>query len=352
MSSQARQGSLKSRVRQLLLWPLYLPSLLSTAKSFKKNPVVGNRLLNLLGLHVIRVVLSAWIMHLRRLPLFWMMARTDRRFFRAQGYLLKENFLPPDLFNQLQQEALAAQLDARICLQGDAITHRVLLDHHTLKTLPAHKALLAHSPFLHTLGYCSGRLRIPGIWLHQVFNGVFPDKRDPQRNLHSDTFHPSIKAWLFLEDVPEEKGPFNYVPGSHRLSFKRLVWEYQRSLKVCGEEDHYSASGSFRITEEDRKTLGLPSAIAFTVKANSLVIADTHGFHCRGDAIAGSCRPAIWAISRTNPFNPLPGLPFRILNRLDLKLFRLHLQWQDRKAAKNNSQPSWRKVNPLWTPKQ
>ena len=41
---------------------------------------------------------------------------------------------------------------------------------------------------------------------------------DPQTALHADTFHPTVKAWLFLTDVAADAGPFTYVPGSHRLT--------------------------------------------------------------------------------------------------------------------------------------
>lgn len=31
---------------------------------------------------------------------------------------------------------------------------------------------------------------------------------DPQNDLHMDTFHPTVKAWLWLDDVDEDMGPF------------------------------------------------------------------------------------------------------------------------------------------------
>jgi hypothetical protein len=34
-----------------------------------------------------------------------------------------------------------------------------------------------------------------------------------------------MKAWLFLDDVALEDGPFADVAGSHRLTPARLAWE-------------------------------------------------------------------------------------------------------------------------------
>ncbi len=38
--------------------------------------------------------------------------------------------------------------------------------------------------------------------------------------------------------------------------------------------------------------------------ANTLVVADTCGFHARGPSAGPTCRVEIWAYSRTNPFIP------------------------------------------------
>ena len=35
--------------------------------------------------------------------------------------------------------------------------------------------------------------------------------------LHRDTFFRALKFWFFLRPVQREDGPFEYVPGSHRL---------------------------------------------------------------------------------------------------------------------------------------
>ena len=64
-----------------------------------------------------------------------------------------------------------------------------------------------------------------------------------QRALHRDTFHSAIKLWLFLEDVTDADGPFEYVPGSHRMTRARYHWEH-RKARVAADK---RLGGSFRI---------------------------------------------------------------------------------------------------------
>jgi hypothetical protein len=153
-----------------------------------------------------------------------------------------------------------------------------------------------------------------------------------------------MKAWFFIDDVDASRGPFTYVAGSHRLTWKRLKWEYRRS--VCGKHlsDGYSEKGSMRALPEDLVEMGLDEPKALEVPRNTLVVADTHGFHCRGQAAPGASRMEIWAYSRTNPFNPLPGLGFKVFSRIEHKLARAYWNWLDEKAKKRNKLSSWHPV--------
>ena len=117
-----------------------------------------------------------------------------------------------------------------------------------------------------------------------------------------------MKAWLFLTDVAEDEGPFVYVPGSHRMSPARLGWEQERSVRASSGLDRLSSRGSLRISSDELDHLGLPAPRAFAVPANTLVVADTSGFHARGPSVRPSTRVEIWAYGRRNPFLPWAGL--------------------------------------------
>jgi len=53
--------------------------------------------------------------------------------------------------------------------------------------------------------------------------------------------------------------------------------------------------------------MGLAPAEAFAVPANTLVVADTVGFHARGPASRPGERVELWSYARRNPFLPWLG---------------------------------------------
>ncbi len=62
--------------------------------------------------------------------------------------------------------------------------------------------------------------------------------------------------------------------------------------------------GSFRVAAEELAALGLPEPRAFAVPANTLIVADTYGFHARGPSAGRSVRVEVWAYGRRSPFIP------------------------------------------------
>jgi len=116
---------------------------------------------------------------------------------------------------------------------------------------------------------------------------------DPMTRLHVDTLFHTHKVWLFLEDVGPENAPFVYVPGSHRLDRERLRFDYL---------DSNAANMRSRLaSDEEVARRGLvPRAV--TCAANTLVIADTCGYHARSIGGAGATRTALHLSFRANPF--------------------------------------------------
>ena len=68
--------------------------------------------------------------------------------------------------------------------------------------------------------------------------------------------------------------------------------------------------------------MGLPEPVAVAVPANTLVLADTVGFHRRGQAQDERPRRAIYVYMRTNPFNPILGFRSNAWRRLELAVFK------------------------------
>lgn len=321
------RGGFLSRLRTWGALPWHVLCLFTMAKSFRDNPVIGSRALNRMGLHVWRIRVAHAVFAFRQMCLSYFAGREEAAFYRDNGYLVIEDFLPPQEFAALKQEAEGYCGEAFETVQGDTATWRAFLERDNLARLPACRALAHNRRFRHLLAWCGGRNEKPLFYIQQIRSNVREGVRDPQKILHADTFHPTMKAWLFLQDVGEDGCPFTYVPGSNRPTRARLRWEHARSQVAAGLGDNYSAKGSFRIEEGELASLGLPPPKAFAVRANTLVIANTFGFHRRGDARPGKVtRLEIWAMSRVNPFNPWPGLGIGFFSDLRDRIFRGHLR--------------------------
>jgi len=322
--------------------PLWLFELVTTAKSFKGNPIIGSPVLNRLGLHVVRLVISHSFMRARMWMLAMPIPREDRQFYFREGYLVKENFLSDEEFSTLEKEARKFNGDIREARQGDAITLRAALSPEVLNTIPAIESLINNKQLGQLAHFTAGHLREPFYYLEKVKNGYNEGPLDPQKNLHSDTFHPTMKCWFFIDDVKEEAGPFMYIPGSQRLTWKIIKWQYRMSINAKDAKNTLHAKGSSRYEESDLVEMGLPPIRAFAVKKNTLVFANTFGIHRRGDSAQKSTRLALWGDSRTNPFNPLPGLGGKAINKLQYYFLDLYRQKADEKAAKSGARSPWR----------
>jgi hypothetical protein len=190
------------------------------------------------------------------------------------------------------------------------MTRRIALDRRTLANLPALRAMVDGPEWLGLVRYVGSYMLEPLIYIQTIFSQVRQAPPDPQTRLHADAFHPSVKAWYFLTDVAEEDAPFIYVPWSHRPTRRRLSWERRASMTAARNADFQSSRGSLRITQETVRRLGFGEPRIFAVPQNTLVVADTVGFHARGLSARPSVRLEIWAYGRRSPFLPWLGCDF------------------------------------------
>lgn len=332
-------------IRALYMWPVWIIALATPGKSFVGNPVIGSRLLNTLGLHILRVLIARLVTWFRWLLLTPIANRKTRQSLHRDGYVVLSDFLSPTQVAAIRAEIKAHRGETRQMLQGNTATQRILLDSVAL-TNKRHLAALCQSKrFLRPLKYASAKLSPPLLYVQRIRNGIREAGADPQKTMHADTFHPTMKAWLFLEDVTPEKGPFTYVKGSHKLTLARLRWEYTRSRSAARNHDGYSEKGSFRASADDLNAMNLPEPAGVCVKAGTLVIANTNGFHGRGQAEENQSRLEVWAYARPSPFNPLPGLPFGFIGAVQSAILKAFWRRKDRSAAARNSRASWHLID-------
>jgi ectoine hydroxylase-related dioxygenase (phytanoyl-CoA dioxygenase family) len=332
-------------LKNIALFPLYIASILTQAKSFQSNYIIGSKTLNICGLHIFRVLFSRliFLVKSRLILAFLKVDKHQIKSFYYKGYILIENFLDQDSFSILNSSVRNWQGEILESKQGNSIVQRLFLNHknrHLIKNIDIY---FNNQKLAHLHKFTSALNEFPRTYIEKVIqNTKSSDKADPQKSYHIDTFHPTVKSWLYLDDVDDSNGTFCYIPSSHRLTWQRLKWEYSKSINAKNTRDGYTEKGSFRVSEKDREYLKLNNIKYFKVPKNTLLIANTNGVHGRGNSTSdNSARLAIFTSSRSNPFNPLI-FPFSKYSELLRDRIFNYLQYkQESKAAKNNRKSPW-----------
>jgi hypothetical protein len=335
----------KKSWQRWLLIPLYALAVATAAKSFRDNPVIGNARLNRLGLHLVRRRIASPLGQYRRRRLANLVTEDDRAALACDGFIIKPNFLDDETFRALRTEIQALNVPAREAVIGDTLTRLIPLDGRLLPKLPTARSVLEGKRYRGLLAYVGSFRRRPHLYIQTVFSKVLEDAEpDIQSFYHSDTFHPTVKSWLFLDDVSPDSTPFTYVPGSHVANRRRMAWERRTSITAAQGNDRLTAEGSFRISEAEIKRLGYGAPVSLPVAANTLVVADTSGFHARGTAAGKTMRLSIWAYSRSNPFLPFTGGDLTGLPIVKGHALRIYWALTDRLKDRRKAPRDWRWV--------
>ena len=164
-------------MKSFLKAPLYLIEVFTSSKSFSGNPIIGSAFLNRCGLHVARMLLGHFIMHLRMLMLSIGISTEDRRHYFKYGYLTKENYLATDEFNKLEEEVRDFDEETREARQGDTLTHRAVLSPDVLSRYPILQSILFSKSFQRLTRFTSGHLRNPLFYRCLLYTSPSPRDR-------------------------------------------------------------------------------------------------------------------------------------------------------------------------------
>ena len=140
-----------------------------------------------------------------------------------------------------------------------------------------------------------------------------------------------------------DEGPLGYVRGSHVYTNKRLEWEKAQSIHALEHSNPLHSKGSFRATQFEVASMGYSHGEPITVDQNTLVVADTGGFHRRTPSEKKTVRVELYMSLRRNPFfagfyPSALGLPY-IRSRWAGIAYRTYV-WL------------WRRGTPSWIPSQ
>ena len=336
------------RSHELARWlrlPLDALAVFTGAKSHKTNLVIGSASLNRRGLHLARRRLAARLGALRRRGLSGLLPAADRMAFDRDGYVVRPGFLDPATFAAFRDEIMGLRSDAREALIGDTLTRLIPLDNAALRRLPVVRAVLEGSDYLGLHAYVGSFRRRPHLYVQTVFSQHAPAAEpDVQSFYHTDTFHPTVKSWFYLQDVELDAAPLAYVAGSHRTNRRRLAWERRTSVNAHQANDRLTAEGSFRISEAEIRQLGYGEPRKLAVAANTLIVADTSGIHRRSTTDVPGVRVSIWAYSRSNPFLPWSGGDVTAMPVVKKHALRLYWKVTDRLKDARKVPRDWRWV--------
>jgi Phytanoyl-CoA dioxygenase (PhyH) len=334
-----------SKMFRWLMLPIHAAGILSGAKSFGDNHVIGSPALNRLGLHLWRREFARRMAIRRRQQLASAIQAEDRNGFERDGFLVKRDYLDPGAFESLRAEIMRLEADAREAIIGDTLTRLIPLDAPNLRRLPTVRGVLESEGFLGLIHYIGSFRRKPHLFVQTVYSQVIQNAPpDVQSFYHVDTFHPTVKAWYFLEGVGEDAAPFTYVPGSHKANRRRSAWERKMSVGAQTSPDILTREGSLRISDADLSRLNYRKPVKLAVMANTLIIADTSGFHKRAISAGQARRISIWAYSRSNPFLPWAGGDLAALPLIRGRVVRVFWFIQDRIARMTGGSGVWRWV--------
>lgn len=279
----------------------------SPKKIFSQQKVIRNRLLNLLGVQVLRASLARLILRIRRRSTWGSPGQNGRELCQT-GCFAVQDFLEPQDFERisLEFERAVKKMPSATELTPDfynQIRQSISISADDSDEFPETIGKLLHHPMLLELFGIQEGIRSDDLGGRGSFKFRFEraskldgelenGSDDSTAKLHVDTFHTISKAFFYANDVDESNGAFRYVKHSNKLSLKRLWDEYVGSVRKLDI--------AYRISDESAHRYG--ELVSMEFPANSIVICDAGGFHGRGYFAGQASRDLIYIEYRSNPF--------------------------------------------------
>jgi len=273
---------------------------------FSLQKVLKNRILNLLGFQVFRLLLSNLFYYIRSI---FFKSKLDKnnenyKFLKKNGYLILENFLSYEDFNNLNDFFNSEMLKTK----ADNYENRFSLSMFKAGECSFENSLypqfLNDSFFSNIFESYFGKKTknsISSIHMEKIVNTGKKEelKEDPQKYFHRDTFYGGLKGIFFLTDVTPNHGTLEFIPKSHIPDLKKIKLEYLNSISSqCSQNVRDGTSVSILKSYDDKP-------IEFLCKKNTLLLFDVSGFHRRVKAKSGYERNTIRIGYRIHPFSLL-----------------------------------------------
>ncbi|WP_310619115.1 hypothetical protein [Flexibacterium corallicola] len=224
-----------------------------------------------------------------------------RKHFCEHGYYIQEAFLPQ---KQLHQIAVEFFDKKQATFQESGWMGQV-------EAIPISPADLKLMPFTHAatveydLELLLRSLTGAGKSLAPLFVSRKP-QRAPTENVHSIEQMPDVVCWVTCGSR-NETSLFSYIPQSHRITEKRMVWEQRRYAEL--QEGMRTTPN---VTPEDLRELSSLQPHTLTLKPNTLVLIDPFGFYGWNALGPGQVCNNLFMIQTDRFFRRFSAIPFEV----------------------------------------
>jgi len=280
-----------------------------------QNHILPSPLANKIGIPVLRTLLADILIKLRRLKNCRPKDDYEKKLIE-DGIVVIPNFLPDEDFKELKSEFdsnISISEDVKIVKKGSMQVNIRKVEKNEYEKFPAMKKFARNKQLIRLISVGEGIKVVDELKKFDLEKTIFgdPDKdTDGNVPFHADIHFHSHKVLYYMSDVTEEGGPFIYCKNSHLNNLDRLWFEFKRGqLKDAHIEgwriqqhlDKKFFNNYFSKLKNQEYKVACP--------ANTLVIANVHGFHKRGESISGVERSLIRIPHRYNPLGPMGSIP-------------------------------------------
>ena len=280
-----------------------------------QNHIVPSPIANRLGVPVLRTFLADILIKLRRFKNCRPKNDFENQLIK-DGIVVIPNFLPDEEFKNLKSEFdnnISSSEKVETVRKGSMQVNIREVDKNEYEKFPAMKKFARNKQLIRLISVGEGIKVVDELKKFNLEKTIFGDpNKDIDANVpfHADIHFHSHKVLFYMSDVTEEGGPFTYCKNSHLNNLSRLWFEFKRGqLKDAHIEgwriqqhlDKKFFNNYFRKLKNKEYKVACP--------ANTLVIANVHGFHKRGESISGVERSLIRIPLRYNPLGPIGNIP-------------------------------------------
>jgi hypothetical protein len=278
---------------------------------YHRGPVLANRL----GYQLVRTAYRHIDWYLRKQSIDPELGEQVTALDR-DGCITIPSFLPAEQFRAVREEYDRSRreltYDAPVVEPNNVVEERVDLGPHRQHFPHAWESLIENQKLRALVGAALHR-RVnvrPRGWSNYWYRSEVPlgarggDHVKGANNVHADMHYPTFKAFLYLSDTDESNGAFRFALGSHKLTVARLAYEYEASIRVAESRRNGTyATVPYAVirapSDEQSRAMNL-DCTSINGKANTLILANTQGFHRQGEFEPGRVREAVLLCFRTS----------------------------------------------------